>query len=186
METKLVKKNKLAIIPAGIVEGIEGFWYDGKWVLMEGRAMPFHESPGRVQRMFAEACMNDKRRMAYARKKGITKFSEVFDWWYRCVVGGLDHVPDFLDGKFQPDAFNNLCTNYSCEDRGKWCSVEAGLKSHEVKTIVALKRGKSMAETANELHVSCAGMKSRVEKIKTKLGTSNMASMMARATEIGI
>ena len=187
METKLLKKNKLAIVPAGILEGTEAFWYNNeKWVLHEGKAMPFHGAPGNVQRLIADAFMNDNRSQGYLRKIGLNQFSEAFEFWYKCVVGALDSVPDFLNGKLTADAYNSACTDYNCPHRGRFCSLEVGLKNHEVVTIVALKKGDSVAKTAEGLHVSTAGMKSRVEKIKVKLGASNMASMMARATELGI
>lgn len=190
METKVLKKNKLAIIPAGIIEGIESFFDEEKkesWVIVDGKAMLFHKAPGNIQRMFAEAFMNDKKSREYLVKKmGITAFSEGFERWMRCIAGGLDHVPDFENGKFVADGFNNTCTDYECQHRGKFCSQKAGLQNHEVNTIRALKLGKSIAATASDLHVSKAGMKSRIEKIKIKLDASNMASMMAKAAEIGI
>ena len=187
METKLPKKNKLAIIPAGIIEGTEPFWFDNeKWVIHEYEIMRYHESPGSVQRMIANAFMNDKKSRSYLKKIGVVGFTEAFEWWYKCVIGGLDHIPDFLNGKFTPDAYNNLCTDYDCPHRGRFCSLATGLKSHEVKTIRELKKGKSIAATASDLHVSTAGIKSRVENIKVKLETPNMASMMAKAAELGI
>ena len=187
MKTKLLKKNKLAIVPAGIIEGTEAFWYNNeKWVVHEGRSARFHEAPGSVQRMIAEAFMNDKRSQNYLRKTGITSFSEGFEMWYKCVIGGIDHVSDFQNGILTPDGFNNACNDHSCPHRGKLCSLEAGLKNYEVATIVALKKGKSIEETAYWLCISKAGMKSRVEKIKQKLGAANIASMMSLATEMGI
>lgn len=188
METKLLKKNKLAIIPAGIIEGIEPFWFNNeKWILMQGEIpVRYHNASGKTQRMIADACRNDKRSLAYMHKHGTTGITAEFETWYKCVVGGLDSTPDFLKGKFTPDAYNNMCTDYDCPHRGKLCSVATGLRSHHVKTIVALKRGKSIAATANDLCISAAGMKSRIETIKIKLDAPNLPSMMAKAVEIGI
>ncbi|WP_372648229.1 hypothetical protein [Draconibacterium sp.] len=187
METKLLKNRKIGIIPAGIVDGTEPFWFNNeKWVLHNGMAMKFDEAPGAVQRMIADACRNDKRSLSIIHKMGAKGFTAEFETWYKCVVGGLDAVPDFKDGKFTPDAYNNVCNDYDCPMRGKLCSVATGLRSHDVKTIIALKRGKSIAATADDLCISTAGMKSRVEKLKEQLGAPNMASLMARATEIGI
>jgi len=187
METKLVKKHKRAIIPAGIIEGVEAFWYNNeKWVMVEGHKMRFHDAPGSVQRMIATACMNDKPSKDFMKKQGVEKFSEVFDWWYKCVVGAYDNEPDFLNGKFSADAYNHACTDMSCPHRGKLCSVKVGLKFWEVATINALKVGLSFDKTAVLLNISAAGFKSRVEKIKEKLGANNVASMMAIAAEKGI
>ena len=186
METKVLKKNKLAIVPAGILEGTEAFWYNNeKWVLHEGKAMRFHEAPGSIQRMIANACLNDKQSQSYMRKCRVTKFSDAFDWWYKCVIGALDSVPDFINGKFVADAYNNTCTE-NCPHRGRFCSLEPGLKNFEVDTIKALKAGKSIAETADDLHISAAAAKSRIEKIKVKLDAPNMASMMSKAVSYGI
>lgn len=190
METKLVKNKRLAIIPAGIIEGIEAF-YDEKsetnWVVIDGHSMPFSDAPGTIQRLFANAFLNDHLSRKYLKEKmGITAFSKGFETWLKCVAGGLDHVPDIVNGKFVADGYNNTCTDYDCPNRGKLCSLAAGLKNYEVKSILALKKGMSIDEAADDQCVSVAGMKSRVEVIKLKLGANNMASMMARATEIGI
>lgn len=188
METKLLKRNKLAIVPAGIIEGTEAFWYNNeKWVIHQGNTFPFSEAPGNVQRLFADAFLDDKRSQEYLKSKmGIERFSEAFDMWFKCKVGGLDHEPDFMNGNFTADAFNNTCSEYTCPHRGKFCSLQNGLLSYEVETLEALKAGKSIEETAGMLFISMAGMKSRIEKIKEKLGATNMASMMVKAGELGI
>lgn len=188
MKTKLVKNNKLAIVPAGIMEGIEPFYYDNeKWVLFDGKASRFHDCSGAVQRLIAEAFLNDIRSKNYLKKEmGITAFSEGFEWWYKCVVGGLDHVPDFKDGKFTPDRYNNMCSDTECPHRGKFCSIASGLKNFEVRSIKAFKRGKSIEEAARDEFVSTAAMKSRIVVMKHKLNAQNMASMVAKATEMGI
>ncbi|NQU54057.1 MAG: hypothetical protein HQ522_16130 [Bacteroidetes bacterium] len=187
METKLVKKNRLAIIPAGIIEGIEAFWYNNeKWVIFEGKAKRFHEAPGQIQRLIADACRNDQRSLLYLKKKGVVKFSDVFDLWYKCVVGDFECVPDFIDGKFTPDAYIHSCKDFTCVDRGRLCSLKPGLKHFEVATIIALKLGLSYEKTAVLLHISLAGFKSRVVKIREKLDAPNVTSMMAKATEMGI
>jgi hypothetical protein len=189
MRTKLVKKNQLAIIPFGVIEGIEPFWFNNeKWVLIDQNfPIRFHEASGKTQRSIANACRNDKRSLAYINKQmGISGISREFDTWYKCVVGGLDHTPDLLKGKFTPDVYNNLCEDYNCQHRGRLCGVACGLRSHHVQAICALKKGKSVAATANDLCISTAGLKSRIEVIKIKLDTPNIAAMMAKAVEIGV
>lgn len=187
MRTNLVKNHQPAIIPAGIIEGVEAFWYNNeKWVAFEGQVMLYHHAPGRIQRMIAQACMDDTKSLEYLKKHGYVKVSEVFEMWYKCVAGAWDNTPDILNGKFTADAYNNNCKDMACKHRGLLCSLDAGLKYWEVATINALKIGLSFEKTALVLNVSLPGLKSRIEKIKEKLGTPNIASMMARATEIGI
>jgi DNA-binding CsgD family transcriptional regulator len=188
MKAKLVKRNKMAFIPAEIIEGIEPFWFNNeKWVLInKNEAIQFHKAPGKVQRMIVEECIKDKASREYMRKHGISGLSNELDTWYKCVIGGLDNTPDFLKGKFTPDAYNNMCTDFECPHRGKLCGVRSGLKNYEVQTIAALKQGWSIEITADLLCISVAGMKSRIEKIKEKLGATNMASLIAIASELGI
>lgn len=189
METKLVKKNQLALIPFGIVEGVEPFWFNNeKWVLLNNQfPVKYHETSGENQRLIADACKDDKPSLAYINKKmKVTAKSGEFNIWYKCVVGGLDYVPDLLKGKFTPDAYNNMCSDYNCLHRGKLCGVASGLRSHHVQAIIALKKGKSVAATASDLCISTAGLKSRIEVIKIKLDAPNLPSMMAKAVEIGI
>lgn len=184
---KLQQITRQPNIPAGLFSGTEAFWHEGeKWVLTNGTRKPFHECDSSIQQPIWKAFMADKHSLAYIAKMGISKASEVFDTWYRCVVGGLDHVPDFLNEKFTPDAFNNLCCDFSCPHRGRLCSRATGLKNYEVETIAALKQGESLEQTASHIFVSLPGMKSRVEKIKIKLNVSNMAQLMARTAELGI
>lgn len=187
METKLVKNNKLALLPAGIIEGVEAFWHDNeKWVAFDGHAMRYHEAPGRIQRTIADAFVNDKKSQSYMKKHGVERFSEGFEWWYKCVVGAWDHLPDFINGKFNADAYNSSCNDYTCEHRGRFCSQKVGLNCREVATINALKLGLNFEKTAILLNISMAGFKSRVEKMKEKLDAPNVTSLMAIAAELGI
>lgn len=187
MDTKLQQNSVRAKLPAGLFEGTEGFWTKKqKWVIHEGRVMKFTEAPTTVQNMIANTFLKDKRSQAILKKAGITKFSEAFDVWYRCVIGALDETPDFFNGKFNADAYNNSCTDYDCPYRGKLCSLDTGLNNIEVKTIVALREGKTIEKTAQELYLSHAGLKSRVEKLKIKLDAPNTVSLIAKATRIGI
>jgi len=187
MKTNIMQKEQTKKLPAGILEGTEAFWHKSeKWVIHEGRTMLFHDTPGKVQRAFAVAFMNDTRSRTYLRRIGVNKFSSAFNMWYKCVIGALDKTPDFIDGKYTPDAYNNSCIDYDCPHRGKFCSLGPGLKNFEVQTVVALKKGKTIKDTATELFISEAGLKSRVEKLKQKLRAENMAQMIANAVEFGI
>ena len=121
-----------------------------------------------------------------ATKMGLKKANEIWDTWYRCVVGGLDRVADLNDGKFTPDAYNNLCQETDCPHRGRLCGRAIGLKSDDVKTIRQLMAGKSMEQAAESLFVSLPAVKSRVAKLHEKLGVTNTAAMVTRAAEIGI
>jgi len=185
MSTKLeISSNSQ--IHAGIFSGIEAFYFEGeKWVIANGSVKRFHECDSSIQQPIWKAFMADKQSMAYIAKLGITKASEVFERWYRCVVGGLDSVPDF-GIRFTPDAFNNLCTDHKCPHRGLLCSRATGLKNYEVETISELKRGESVERASHRLFISPRGMKSRVEKIKEKMNVPNMAALMVTATQLGI
>lgn len=174
-------------IPAGIFSGIEAFYHEGqKWVIANGSTNRFHDCDSSVQQPIWKAFLNDKQSLAYLSRIGVKKASEAFDRWYQCVIGGLDHVPDFHNDKLTPDAYNNLCADMQCPHRGRLCSRATGLKNYEVETLVALKHGKSIEDTASDLCISFPGMRSRVEKIKEKLNVSNMAALMAVTVEIGI
>ena len=187
MKTKVAKNKKPVAIPAGIIEGVEAFWYNNeKWVAFDGKVLRYHDAPGRIQRMIITACLNDKKSREYMKKCGVEKLSEAFDWWYKCIVGAWDRTPDFLNGKFTADAYNHSCKDFNCIHRGEFCSLAPGLKHWEVATINALKLGFNFEKTALLLHISLPGLKSRIEKIKEKLKAKNMASLIAKAAEFGI
>lgn len=175
------------MLPAGIISGTEAFWFnDEKWLIHEGAVMLFTDAPCKIQNMIANLFLNDDRSRNYLKSVGITSFCEGFDMWYKCVIGALDDTPDFKDGKLTADAYNHACRDMDCPHRGRLCSLAPGLKNYEVATINKLKEGHSIEDTADILCISTAGMKSRIEKIREKLGATNMASMMARAAEYGI
>lgn len=187
METKVNQKNDSKKLPAGILEGTEAFWYnDEKWVIHEGQVMRFIEAPVKIQNMIALAFLKDEKSRAYLEKIGYTAFSKAMDRWYKCVIGALDEMPDFINGKFTPDVFNHTCTDYDCPHRGKFCSLKPGLKNYEIQTIKALQKGETIEETAGKLFISVSGLKSRIENIKEKLGATNMASLISKAAAFGI
>jgi len=174
-------------IPAGIIEGIEAFWFDNeKWIIAGGMVMRFDEAPVFLQNYIVEIFRHDERSRNYLDKLGEKGFSKQFDMWYRCVVGALDETPDFADGNLNADAYNHACTDYKCPHRGKLCSLTAGLKNYEVESLAVLKQGKTIKQAAGELCISIPGLKSRVEKLKEKLKAENMAQLIAKAVEFGI
>lgn len=188
MNTKVQKIEAGSIIPAGIIEGTEAFWFNNeKWLIHNKVSMPFSEAPSKIKRMIANMFLKDKKSIAYMEQKmGITSFREGFDTWYKCVVGALDECPDFFNGRLNADAYSRHCSNFNCDHRGKFCSVATGLLNYEAETIEALKEGNTIEETASKLCISTPGLKSRIEKIKEKLGATNMASLIAIATRIGL
>lgn len=188
METNLMKNDKPALVPAGIIEGTEAFFYDNeKWVIHQGQVMRFCEAPGEIQRLIANLFLNDGNARQYMKTKmGITAFSGAFDTWYKCRVGALDETPDFKDGNLNADAYNHACRDNKCPHRGRLCSLTPGLRNYEIETLQALKRGETIEQMSQSLHTSVAGLKSRITKIREKLGANNMASMVAKAVEFGI
>lgn len=189
METNLQQKpDEGTRLPAGIIEGTEAFWHQGeKWLIHNGVTTRFDDAPVKIRKMVIGAFLNDTHSRDILRKSGITKMSEAFEKWYRCVVGALDSTPDFNFSNKQtiPDSYNNTCAE-NCPLRGKLCSVSTGLKNYEVQTILVLKRGLTFEKSAEQLCVSLPGLKSRIEKIKNKLGAQNMASLIACASYLGI
>jgi hypothetical protein len=188
MSTNVQKTMKSPISKALFGNGIEPFYYEReKWVLAGGSVIRFHEADSQIQQPIWHAFRSDKQSLAYiCTKMGIKAATETFETWYRCVVGGIDRVADLNDGKFTPDAFNNLCTETDCPHRGKLCGRAVGLKSDDVKTIRQLMAGKSMEQAAESLFISLPAVKSRVAKLHEKLGVTNTTAMVTRAASIGI
>ena len=188
MDTNLGQNETKTKIPAGIFAGIEAFWYnDEKWIIMEGKVMRFYDSPSRVQRMVATAFMKDKAAHSYMRKiAGDPAFSRAFDFWYRCKLGALDEVPDFIDGNLNADYYNHACSDFECPHRGKFCSLGPGLENYEIKTITMMQQGLTIEEAAEKLHITHSGLRQRIEKLKEKLGAKNMAELIAISSRIGI
>lgn len=189
MRAKLRENRNISKQPAVMMEGIEGFWHnDEKWVRIERQFMRFTEAPTKIQNLFAEGFRSDDYSRNYMKKHmGITGSHEQFDQWFKCVLGGLDNIPDIsADGNLVPDAYNNLCTDTSCPHRGKFCSVRTGLKNYEIETIMALEDGRTFEQAAHDLFLSRPGLNSRVEKIREKLGAANTPQLIAKAARLGI
>ncbi|MBV5313786.1 MAG: helix-turn-helix transcriptional regulator [Prolixibacteraceae bacterium] len=187
METNLLKKDK-SPIPAGIFgNGMEPFWYENeKWVIAHADVRRFDECDSSIQQPIWKAFLNDKQSLAYLSKIGVKKASESFDRWYRCVVGGLDHVSDIVGDSFTPDAFNNMCSESNCPHRGLLCGRASGLRSFEIETIRSLMQGKSMEQTAESLYMSLPAIKSRVSKLHEKFEVTNTVALIALATQLGL
>jgi len=194
MKTNLHQTKTTTKLPAGLIGSgeEEAFWVendqiDKKWLLMEGIACRYCELPLRDRNRWAMIYHSDTKRRNYIENViGLTGFSEGFERWWKCVAGGIDSEADLKNGKFTADGFNNTCTVYKCPHRSKLCSVASGLKYFEVNSIRALKQGMSIEQAADDQNISVAGMKSRIGVINMKLGTRNMASMIAKAVELGI
>jgi DNA-binding CsgD family transcriptional regulator len=187
MKANVVINNETKKLPAGITEGVEAFWHNGeKWVIAGGVVSRFNEAPAKIQNMIAKAFIADKRSRRYLEKIGITGFENGMDMWYKCVLGTLDGPPDFLNGKFTGNAYNGACKDFECPHRGKFCSLKPGFKNYEIATLEALKGGFTLEQTAALLCISLPGLKSRIKKMKEKLGARNMASLIAKANAYGI
>ncbi len=185
--TKVTQNTIGAKLPAGLIEGTEAFWFDNeKWVIHNGQTLRYNEAPTKIKQMIQTAFMNDEPSHKILKQAGINTLNETFDRWYRCVVGALDESPDFVDGNLNADAYNHSCADHTCQLRGKLCSLATGLKNYECETIAALKKGETIEQAADELCMSVAGLKSRIEKLKEKLEAKNMAQLIAKATRIGI
>ena len=188
MTAKVIKTDQLPI-PAGLIgDGIEGFYFEQKkMVIVNGSVFEYNNAPTEAKIAIQRAFANDRESLAYmATKMNIKSANEMFDWWYRCVIGGLDHVADIRNEKLTPDAYNNTCTDTTCRHRGLFCSRASGIRSHEVETIMMLKEGKSMETAAGELCVTLPAVKSRVEKLKEKFNAPNVVALVAIGTQMGI
>lgn len=188
MKANVMNKTSIHKLPAGIIDGTECFLYASeKMVISNGQIMKFSEAPGTIQRMIADEFMSDVTARKYiSSKMGITGFTAAFDTWFKCRIGALDETPDFKDGNLTADAYNHACADNNCPHRGKLCSLTPGLKNYEVETLQAIKRGETIEQMSETLHTSVPGLKSRITRIREKLGANNMASMVAKAVEFGI
>jgi DNA-binding CsgD family transcriptional regulator len=185
MSTKVTNSDR-SPIPAGIFSGIEAFWCDNeKWVIAHGTTYRYNEAPTVVKSTIQKAFMADKQSLAYMAKMGLRKANEIFDTWFKCVVGGLDSVADF-DRRFTPDAYNNMCADTNCPHRGRLCGRASALRNYEVETLAQLATGNSMKTTSEHLFITRPGIRSRVDQVKEKLNAPNMAALMHRAAELGI
>jgi hypothetical protein len=185
MTTKVTNSNT-SPIPAGIFSGIEAFWHaDEKWVIAHGTTYRYNEAPTAVKAIIQKAFINDKQSLAYMAKMGLRKANDIFDTWFKCVVGGLDHIPDF-GKKLTPDAYNNMCADMHCPHRGRLCGRATALKNYEVETLAELAHGNSMEATSDHLFMTRTGIRNRVDKAKEKLHAPNMAALMFRTAQLGI
>lgn len=175
-------------IPAGITNGTEAFWLDGeKWLIHNGEAKPFNQFPTAIQNQIVDLFANDTQSRSILQKHGIKGFSQQFDTWYKCVVGGLDNTPDFTNWQqLTADSFANTCPETNCPMRGKLCGRAMALNNIEVDTIRFFAKGYTIGQVAKEQFVTEAAIKSRLNTIHYKTQTRNMASLMVVATVNGV
>ena len=102
MKIKLIKQGKLAILPAGIVEDVELFYFNNqKWVLCKGKLTAFNNAPELVQRMVHEAFENDSKRQLASGEISKEKYETYFDAWYHRQVGYFGDDPSEMDMPFR-------------------------------------------------------------------------------------
>lgn len=182
-----------AKLPAGLIgEEEEAFWVendpiDKKWIAINGVVKRFCDWPLKVRNQWCMHYFNDTENRDYIENRLKLKgFQEPFERWWKCVHGGFDSVPDVKNGKICPDAYNNMCTERNCPDRGKLCGKISKLNNQDVQTLSALTQGETFRNTADYLYISEAGLKSRVTKLRQKLEAKNTPALTARAAQIGI
>lgn len=175
-------------IPAGITNGTEAFWLDGeKWLIHNGEVKPLNQFPTSVQNRIVDLFALDTESRDVLKKNKIYGFMEQFDAWYKCVVGGIDNTPDFIDwSHLTSDCFANTCSETNCNMRGKLCGRSMGLNSIEIETIRCLSRGSTIAQVAKEQFVTEAAIKSRINTIHYKTKSRNMAELMAVTARAGV
>ena len=131
MNPKKQQTQKLAKLLAELIEGTEAFWYNNeKWLIHDRQVMLLTEAPVRVQDMIVMIFLRDKKSRDYLEKMGYNAFSKGFDRWYKCVLGTLDETPDFADVNLNADVYNQVCSDYKCPHRGKFCNLQPGLRSY--------------------------------------------------------
>ncbi len=193
METKVQNLCAFRTPPSYLTEDgeEEAFWVendpiDKKWLIREKQAMQYCDLPAREQNKWLKLYHDDTENRLYIENTiGIKGFWEGFEKWWKCVMGGLDNTPDLKEGKLTPDAFNNSCTT-RCEHCGLLCGKKTGIRDYEVKTIRLVVQGNSTKMAADMIPLSIGGTKSRIEKIKRKIGAKNIAELTAKTVEMGI
>lgn len=188
METNVQQNGQSANIPAGIFLGTEIFAQGGEiYAIRNGVRQLFESLPGAEKRSFLSMYMADKDGQQFIRTRfGIVGFESGFKKWLFCKFGSLDGKPDEISGQITPDRYNSACTLVACPGRGKFCGQESGLKDFEVTTLRELKAGKTVKEVADNVHVSEAAVKSRVERLKERFNVTNAVALIATVTELGI
>lgn len=188
MRTNVTNLSGSSRIPAGIFHGTEIFSQGGEmFALYQGKRMHFTELPSMEKRNFIDLYLSDKEGQRFIRDQfGITGFESGFKKWLFCKFGSLDGNPDMVDSHITPDTYNSACHKTDCPGRGRFCGQASGIKSHEVATLRKLIEGKTASEIADELHISLAAVKSRLESLKLKFNAPNSKALAACAAEIGI
>lgn len=185
MEANVHKTSEKAI-PEWLNSGAEVYFSHGEIYLnIEGNKVHFSQAPGKYQRRLGNQFLNDKPAQRYLKKEfGITSFEKGFEQWLFCKYGGIDNNSDIsANGKLTPDAYNNVCTDTNCPHRGRFCGVKSQLNSYDVETINVFAKGKTIEQASKKLFLSIPGTKSRLNTIKDKTGTVNMAQLMVFATK---
>lgn len=186
--TKLTKNQTSSNIPAGIFEGIELFAQNGKMFAIEnGTVMPFDDLPEAIIQEFLWIFSLDRTAQSFIRKEfHVTSENELFTQWLFCKFGSCDGTPDFIDGAINTDAFNSACKRRKCPGRGKICGCISSLKDYEVETLALLISGHTLSTMSSELLRSVDAIKSRIEKLKSKLKCRNVAQLASIITSLGI
>lgn len=178
------------IINAGILHGCEYFAQKPKegYTLYSGQLLKPNQLPVLVEQLMMDDFKVDRKAFTFLKKMGITGFRRGFEQYKFCKYGGIDSVSDFdlETNKLTPDAFNNMCSSTTCQLRGKFCGVASGITCDDYNTLIELVSGRSSKQAADELHLANASVKSRIAKLKEKLGAKNTPELTYIAGKLGI
>ena len=182
METKVVNFLR------GDTKHAEAIYTNGvKYLRFNGETKPLEDFPISIQIAVFNIFLRDNDSHERLRRMGLNATMEQFEQWYKCIVGGVDAIPDFTNwSQLKADSFNNTCTDEHCKFRGKSCGCEMGLNSIEVETIRCFSKGSTIAQVANQQFVTEAAIKSRINTIHYKTRSRNMAELMAVSARAGV
>ena len=186
MNTNVVQT---ANIPAGIFGGCELLIHQNQnFALHNGSLIKPNELPVQVEQLVFDHYKQNKKAHKYLKQMGYPGVKTGYEKYKSCLFGGFDSVPDvdLKTGAVTPDFFNASCTSETCQFRGKLCGTASAISKDDYKTLIEIISGNSAKIAASGLHLSTAGLKSRIEKLKEKLDAVNIAELAYKAAQLGI
>lgn len=155
------------------------------WI-QNGTTRPFHELPIQITASLYSELYLDRNALKGLKLMGITKESEMLEFYNFCNRGKLDSTPDIsTSGKLTKEFFD--CGRHdNCPGDGKVCG-RYGLTFRERQCLKLHGLGRTYDQIKSEMGFrSTTAVNSLTSRLKSKCNASNKTELSIYAHQIGI
>jgi len=175
------------LIPSGLFdENVEFFAHDQKpMAFYNGSAISFFDLPLHISELVWEELKEDKPAFLALKLAGLTSKKEKLEKYTVCRFGGLDTIPDVVEGNLTPSEYFDCGFRGNCPMEGIVCKsiVYRGsvLTPVDMKMIRHLASEDTIPVVAEKMGMCINSFENHKKELFSKLGVLSRARLIAVA-----